>query len=482
MSLLRKSGINLIGLILPLAIGFATFPFVVHHYGLARFGVITIMWAFVSYFGIIDLGLSRVVVREIGAASGSGREDRAQWVTATAHAIAVASATCIAVALAILILVWPDSVAESADGMPQNELVNAAVTICALLPFTAGSAILRGELEGRQAFVHANTIRVATGIAIFLVPVLIAPWTTSIASVAVGFAVVRIVVWFGCLAAVRRVRGVGVRLFPDSFAGAGALLTMGGWMTVSTLITPLTAYVDRMVIIAMMSASALAIYAAANEAATKLGLVPGAVTTVLFPEFARRLASGEEVAELLVRAQTALLNVMLPIISVLSLTARPLFEWWLGAVIAADATRPFQILCVAMMISCMSQLPFVVCQSAGRARDVALAQVGLFILLVPALMLAVSRWGIEGAALAWLGRIVIDHVLMVYYARRALVGHVPDSTYVRLLGTSSVGASVVVAVSFAALNVSIVATLATILVCGAILLRKYRRHQLVSKP
>ena len=50
---------NVFGALLPIVTSLGTVPFYIHQIGLARYGVVTISWVLLGYFGFLDFGLSR---------------------------------------------------------------------------------------------------------------------------------------------------------------------------------------------------------------------------------------------------------------------------------------------------------------------------------------------------------------------------------------------------------------------------------------
>jgi O-antigen/teichoic acid export membrane protein len=57
-SILRNIATNFIGLVLPVFVSLATVPPDIRGLGLERYGVISLVWALVGYFGVLDLGIA----------------------------------------------------------------------------------------------------------------------------------------------------------------------------------------------------------------------------------------------------------------------------------------------------------------------------------------------------------------------------------------------------------------------------------------
>ena len=55
--IVRNTVLNLVGLVVPLAVGFITIPMVVRALGNERFGILALVWVVLGYFGLFDLGL-----------------------------------------------------------------------------------------------------------------------------------------------------------------------------------------------------------------------------------------------------------------------------------------------------------------------------------------------------------------------------------------------------------------------------------------
>jgi O-antigen/teichoic acid export membrane protein len=197
-----------------------------------------------------------------------------------------------------------------------------------------------------------------------------------------------------------------------------ALFRLGGWMTVSNVISPLMTYLDRFIIAGVLSLDAVAFYATPFEIATKLLLIPGALAGVLFPAFSGLLKTDRGAAGVLYRkgiAATALL--LLPPTVMIVFFARKILTMWLGAAFATHSQHVLQILALGVLVNGVAAVPFSFIQAAGKPQVTAV----LHLLELPAYAAAcwylTRRFGLDGAAAAWTGRVMIDGALLLILAR-----------------------------------------------------------------
>ena len=167
--------------------------------------------------------------------------------------------------------------------------------------------------------------------------------------------------------------------------------------------------------------TAVAYYATPYEVVTKLLLLPAAVTGVVFPAFSASFAQDRNRAALLFgRSVKYILLALFPIVLLMVALAHNGLTLWLGADFARHSTSVVQWLAVGVLANGLALVPFSFVQGIGRPDLTAkLHLVELPIYLVMLLWL-IRADGIEGAAIAWTTRSVLDALALFVMGRRFL--------------------------------------------------------------
>jgi len=418
-NLARGTALNFIGLAAPLPLALAVIPVLLAALGEGRFGLLTLVWAVTSYFGLFDLGLGRALTLQLSVVLQQGRDEAVGPLSATALA---AMGGLGLLGGASLWLVAPAAVGLIKDLPDPAEAVGALRMMSLALPFIVLTAGLRGMLEACRAFDLVNYVRIPLGLWTIAGPWLQVSFRaadlTEITAILVAGRVV------GCLAHALLVR----RRLPQ-LRGAmrwrrrllGPLARSGGWLTVSNLVGPLMGYGDRFILGAVLSASAVAFYATPQELTSKLWILPGALAATLFPTLAARIAAGDAGTPGLCRkALDWLILALLPPTLGLALFARELLAVWLSEPFAAQSALALQAFSAGMFVGGLAQLPFTVLQSAGLASRTAWLHVLELPVFIVCLAWAGGRFGVAGAALVWFGRSAVDAALMFVLAARGV--------------------------------------------------------------
>ena len=102
-SLLARSTIwNLIGYAAPLLVAVVVIPYLIRRLGTAEYGVLTIAWGIVGYFGVFDMGLSNAVTKFVAERIGRDAPGEINDIFHTGLGLLLGSSLCGALLLVLL--------------------------------------------------------------------------------------------------------------------------------------------------------------------------------------------------------------------------------------------------------------------------------------------------------------------------------------------------------------------------------------------
>jgi len=411
---------NLLGNLTPLLIGIFAIPILIEGLGIERFGLLTIAWMVVGYFSLFDLGLGRALTKLVAESLGRGRYSEIPELIWTAMLLMGVLGVVGAIFVALLSPVLVGSTLKIPANL-QPETLTAFYLLAASIPLVISSAGLRGVLEAHQRFGLVNAVRVPLGVITFLGPVAVITISPSLAAVVAILVIARLISWcvyaFACLHVEPMLRN-SIKIRRDLIR---SLIGFGGWMTISNIVGPIMVYMDRFLIGAMVSMSAVAYYATPYDVITKLWIVPGAIMGVVFPAFGAVLVQDvSKATRLFNRAVSYVFLLLFPITLVVITLANDGLTLWLGSEFASQSVLVLQLLAVGVLINSLAHVPFGLVQSAGRPDLTAKLHLMELPFYLLTLWVLVEAHGIVGAAIAWVIRVTVDTILLFVLARRML--------------------------------------------------------------
>ncbi len=412
-----NAGWNLLGNLLPLVAGLAAVPFLVDRLGTERFGLLSLAWILIGYFGLFDFGLGRALTKMVAERWRGKRDASLESLCSTGLALGLTAGLA-----GGLFVTVPASIGDlwfwsGTPALKDEASWSLAIVGLGVLP-TVGAAVLRGILEGLQRFKALNAVRVPAGVLLFVAPCLSA-WFSNRLELAVAALVatrwlVLAVHLVLCLASVRlSVAAVQSRWIAP-------LLHFGGWLTVSNVVGPAIVYLDRFIIGALLPLAQLAYYAAPFDMVSRLLVLPASLTGALFPALADAQHRDAVQARELRRQAVRLVAVLVvPAALLAGMGAETLLRLWLGDEFARNGTLPMQILLVGFAFNALAQVPMVALHGHGLARQTAFLHLVELPVYAVVLYAMVRAHGLAGAALAWSARGAADMLLLDLLLRRA---------------------------------------------------------------
>ena len=410
--LARNSLLNLLGSVLPVLVAIIAIPILIRGIGTERFGILSLVWMFVGYFSLFDLGLGKAVTKLVAEKVGTDQENQIPPLVWTS-VLLMLLLSCVGAGLLLGGARWLVCDVLRVSEQFENETIFSFYAIAFSLPFIINTSALRGVLIAYQRFGLVNAIRVPQGILNFLAPLAVLPFSTSLVAIVSMLIGLRILVWLAHLYLCLKLYPLLRRNIKCKQILVRPLLNFGGWMTVTNIVSPLMTYLDRFFIASVVSTTAVAFYAAPYQVVTKLLIVPGALLGVLFPAFSSSLSnSGQRTQQLFENGIQAIFFILFPLVLIILFFAHEGLRLWLGIEFAEKSAVVLQLLAVGILINSLTLVPFTFLQSAGRPDLTAKFHLVEFPLYIIALWEILPGYGIAGAAGVWVARVVFDGVLL----------------------------------------------------------------------
>jgi len=400
--------LNVVGMTLPIGVTLLTVPIYIAHIGAERYGVLSIVWLLLGYFGFLDFGLSRAATKALAALGQHSALERSR-VFGTALYLNFGLGVAGALILYFVGGFFVTRVVTMSDSLSAE--VNAVFPwIACMLPLALVAAVGRGSIEAREDFFAANALDVAGNILGQVVPLLcavfISPTLNVVIPAAFAARALSVAAMFVFIARTERARFL--RAFDP--ARVRELFGFGAWVSITNVVGPLLTSLDQLFISSSLGAAAVAHYSVPMNLVVRSQIIATALARTLFPRFAR--LNADDAMELAERTATSLAYTFAAICAPTIIVANAFMTLWMGAPFASYAGPVAEILMVGAWFNGVAFIPFSLLQAQGRPDLVAKLHTLELAPFIAILWLLLQHFGLPGAALAWVLRVAIDALLL----------------------------------------------------------------------
>ena len=414
----RNSLWNVVGSVLPLLAGLVAIPPVLNHLGKERFGILSLAWALLIYISIFDLGLNRAIVKFTAELLGRGKREEAPQVFWSALAVQAPLSIVGIIGFVLAVPLLTERVLSISPAL-RGETRQAFYVLAFFFPAMLLTLALRSLLQAVQRFDLINLVKVPATTGNFLIPLLGIALNLNLAGIfglMLGFRVLVVGVYVllvdRVLPEVKHNHGI-------SRAMMGRLLTFGGWLTVSNMISPLVFYLESFFIGSLLSVGVLAYYSAPFEIVANFSIIPGAVAGALLPMISSLAENNrEELERLFAGSVKYLFFLMAPLCLGSMALAGDILRIWLGPEFAARGGVVLVLLSVVFFINAFAYVPLTLLLALGRPDLKAKLDLFLLPLFAGLLWLVLPRAGVAGAAWAKMAVVLLDTVALFWFAFR----------------------------------------------------------------
>jgi O-antigen/teichoic acid export membrane protein len=424
-NLVHNTVLNFMGQALPLVVGVLVIPFIIRSLGTERFGILTLAWIVIGYFSLFDMGLSRATtkfVAEIIALDEIEKLPAVVWTSLYSLLfLGVASGTLLAFFAPFLVEHF-----FNISAVLSGETKTTFLLLSLSIPLVVGSAGLRGVLEAGQHFGVVNTIFIPLNTMNFLAPVVGILLGFHLPGIVSLMVLVRFCAVIVCLLVCLCIYPMLKKYKTFDKTLIRPLLTFGGWVAASNILGPILMYIDRLLIAALLTMSALTYYTTPYEIVTRLWAIPMSIVTTLFPAFSGIDALGDKAVlrHIFIRSSKYLILILFPLILVFVLFSETILSLWIGPEFAKQSSGAMKVLAIGTFINSLGWIPYSFLMALGRP-DI---QVKIILFELPIFaglaFILLKGFGIEGVAVAW-SILAAMYSFLAFWATRRLFGLSP---------------------------------------------------------
>ena len=404
-------------------VGLLATPFHLHFLGLERYGLIAFFLTVQAMLGMLDMGLSPTMNREV--ARGMAQADLAP-ARNLLHSLGLLYAL-VAAAMAVAIVAAAPWLAQDwlrAQQADLAELTSAMAWMGLAVGFRWPAGLYLGAVNGGQRLALSSSLTaaytVSSGAGSVLVLWLVSPrleaffaWQ-ALTSLAYATAMHK---------AAWRVLGgrAGARAGWSELRRVWRFSAGMGLIAVTSVIFT---QIDKVLLSSLLDLDAFARYTLAAFVAAGIYALVTPVFNALYPRFSALVAVGadDELAKLYGLATQTLATLVFPVALLLGFYARPLVELWIqNATIAGQVAPIIALLCAGSALHAVMYVPYALQLASGLPGLSMRINLVMIVLMVPLTIALTISHGEMGAASAWF-------VLHVFY-----VGYGTWATHRRLL-------------------------------------------------
>lgn len=406
---------NLAGQVLPLVLAVAVIPLLVKGMGVPRYGFLTLAWVLIGYAGLFDFGISRAMTRLVAKHFAEGDNRGALEIAGAGSSFMVLFGTVIG---SLLFLASPFIVDRWLKVPPEilGEAVNSLRVLAFSVPVVLLTGAYRGILEAHQQFKRLTMIRLLMGVLTYLGPLAALLFSQRLEVVVGTIVVMRFVANFLHARLCRQAVGFVFRFAMPDQTSTRRLFALGGWMSVSNIVSPIMSYMDRFILGGLVAIELVAYYATPYDMITKVMVFPQAFMVALFPVLAGMSGDLVAVRQTYTTTLRILFILMWPISFGAIVLAYPVMHLWLGATFAEHSAPVLQLLAIGVFANTLAQAPANLIQSIGQPKWMAITHLIELPLFLFAIWFFTKHFGLSGTAFAWAARMVLDAAILFVLA------------------------------------------------------------------
>ena len=373
----------------PVLIFLAT-PFLIRYLGIETFGLWMLVVAFVSSWGVVNLGVAPTITRFVAAYRDEVGLSLAKSVVQAGLAWALLGSGIAGGALALgsgwLANNWLKNMG-SQDSVKYALVVASMLLLLAQVEFTYKAAIKGFELFGLVA--RLELVSKSALVITFILVAYLGMGLSGILSAMLIFSVINCLIYGLTLS---KLLGRGIWLPMVSKTMTTEIRSFAGWNWMQILSGVFFSQFDRFLIGAVMGANSLAVYSVCLQIAQQIHALPAALFSVILPIFSRRKSNYKFNLKIILYGVGVSLSLAITII----LFSDLILELWMGKIFAYENKLLLMMLAGSYFFLSINVVPHYLNLVSGNAKSISLLNIiGGIISILTAVWL-IDEYGLNG--------------------------------------------------------------------------------------
>ena len=424
----------------PVVLTIVLTPLILHHIGAEEYGIFALAMVFVGFLGLIDIGMGPVVLRFLSASLATSDMSEARLVLGVGCTFFF-SVGLIGLLVALIAGQFVPDILSLSPEMHSTAtfVISVAGVGFFFTAFRSPYTAIPGALQRLDTATTANLISTTAA----------AAGTVTVLSLGGGVRALIIVTALQPALMLLLVARSNKRLMPELSIRPmmnrpllRRMMSFSSYSFISNIAGVVLFEVDKFVLGALSNVSLVTYYVIPGSVAQRLHVGMSKFTAIALPVSADLHARGDRAAlnAFYVRATRAIGLMTVCLVVPAFVFARQLLDAWIGKSFADTSFGTLRILLITYALLAVTTLSYYVTLGVGRPRVPAVFNVVTAILNVGLMVILIPRYGLIGAAVAYLGSAVTVPFLILYVERRVLVlGRSPWPALILRLGLVAVG-------------------------------------------
>ena len=424
----------------PVALTIVLTPVILHYIGTEQYGIYALAMAFVSFLGLIDIGMAPVLVRFLSASLATSDYREARSVLGVGYLFFLA----VGLIGAVLALVCGQFIPDALSLAPHLQATATFVISVAGAGFffnalVAPVSAVPGALQRFDTITFASLTSTTAS----------AAGTVAVLSLGWGLRALIVVTAARSVFAFMLIARSNRRLLPElrvrpAFDGPllKKMISFSAYSFVSNIAGAVLFQVDKFVLGSLANVSLVTYYVVPGSLAQRLHIGVSNLTAVALPVSADLHIRREfkELNDFYVRATRATALVIVSLVVPAFVLSRQLLFEWVGEDFAVTSFGTLRLLLLTYALLALTVLPYYLTLAVGRPRIVATFSLATALINVLLIVILIPRYGLIGAAAAYLASTVTVPALILYVERRLLeLERSPWPSLIARLGLVAIG-------------------------------------------